>query len=148
MPLSTTSEAADTRNQETSNSDRHGGSKENERPTVDQSSTGDSNSSGEYENCESENEGRSAKKRKINRIDELKNPLRMRLTEGAFFSLRARIATEHGFPDDNMKAVFARESFSDSYDDFKRRGIDLHGTSSSISLEEADLVRAIQGRYP
>lgn len=148
MPPSTTSEAADTQNQETGDGDRHGGSKENERPTVDQSRAGDSDSSGEFDNCESENEGRTAKKRKINRINELKSPLRMRLTEGAFFSLRARIATEYGFPDDDMKAVFARESFSDSYDDFQRRGIDLHGTSSSISLEEADLVRAIQGPYP
>ncbi|KAF7790602.1 hypothetical protein EIP86_001558 [Pleurotus ostreatoroseus] len=80
------------------------------------------------------------KKRKLTRGDQLQNNTRTRLTERAYPYLRARIACEHGFPNEELKALFTRESFADSYQDLTRLGFDLSETSANITLQEADLI--------
>lgn len=54
--------------------------------------------------------------------------------------MRARIACGHGFPGDDLKALFTRESFADARQEVARLGFDLGETSASITLDEADLV--------
>ncbi len=85
---------------------------------------------------------RGRKKRKITRGDQLGDSVRERLTTRAYPYMRARIACEHAFPSDDLKASFTRKSFADSYAELTRLGVDLSESSSTIALEEADLVSA------
>lgn len=117
--------------------------KENQPPAGEEGTEtmADAHSSSEDENDPRREESiKKNKKKRVTRGDQLGDHLRVRLTEGAYGFFRARIASEHGFPDDALKSEFAREAFTDSYADFKRRGIDLKGTSLGVTLEEADLV--------
>lgn len=115
--------------------------KENQPPVVGSEEAGGEDTNVDSGESEDDTVKNNSKKRKVTRGDQLKDRLRVRLTEGAYAFFRARIATQNGFPDSDLKSEFAREAFADSYDDLERRGINLEGTSPCASLDEADLVR-------
>lgn len=55
------------------------------------------------------------RKRKITSIDQLEDPIEARVTEVAYPYIRARFATQHAFPSEELLYQFCRDSYADAY---------------------------------